>query len=79
MDEIEHFDQDAFLVRIGAQIGKVRRSKAYSQDRLALEAGLARGTLSKIERGLVEPKVTTIAKIALVLKVPFRRFFDVTI
>ena len=47
------FDKRSLLRRLGAQIAKVRARKGYSQDRLYLEAGLARGTMSKIENGLV--------------------------
>lgn len=53
-----------YLKALGRKIAKARASKGYSQDRVALESGLARGTMSKIESGLVDPKATTLAKIA---------------
>ena len=79
MGDIDEFDQGTFLKRLGAHISKVRKSKGYSQDRAALEAGLARGTLSKIENGLVEPKVSTLARVALVLGVPYKKLFEIEI
>ena len=77
MDDLDDFNKKAFLIRLGKQIARVRKSKAYSQDRACLEAGLTRGALSKIEQGKVEPKVTTLAILALVLDVPFKKLTDV--
>ncbi len=77
MKDIDDFNADEFLVRLGKNIAKIRTSKGYSQDRACLEAGFARGTLSKIERGLVEPKVTTIARLAIILGVPYKKLHEV--
>lgn len=75
--EIEDFDKIAFLKRLGAHIAKVRKSKGYSQDRVCLEAGLSRGAVSKIEAGKVEPKVSTLALIAITIEVPLKKLTDV--
>ena len=77
MDSVDDFNKNAYLVRLGKNIERVRKSKAYSQDRASLEAGLARGTLSKIEQGKVEPKITTLVLLAFVLGVPAKRLIDV--
>lgn len=74
--DIDEFDKQEFLVKLGSRIAKLRRSKGYSQDRACLEAGMSRVALSKIESGKVEPKISTIAIIALVIDVPLRRFLD---
>jgi transcriptional regulator with XRE-family HTH domain len=77
MQEDENdFDQEVFLSRLGTHIAKVRASRGYSQDRLCLEAGLARGTLSKIENGLVDPKASTLARTAETLGVPLKKLMD---
>lgn len=73
----EDFDKDEFLERLGAQVAKVRRSKGYSQDKTCLEAGLARGTLSKIENGLVELKISTLALVAITIGVPLKKLVDI--
>lgn len=75
----EDFHKKDFLERLGKQIAKVRRSKGYSQDRVCLEADLVRGTLSKIENGLVEPKVSTLALalVAITLGVPLKKLVEV--
>ncbi len=77
MKDPEDFEKEEFLERLGKHIAKVRRSKGYSQDRTCLEAGLARGTLSKIENGLVEPKISTFALVAITIGVPLKKLTDV--
>jgi len=75
--DAEEFNKRRFLKDLGAQIAKIRRSKGYSQDRTCLEAGLSRGALSKIESGRVEPKVSTLALLAITIDVPLRRLLDI--
>lgn len=72
----EEFDHEGYRRTLGARIAKVRKSKAYSQDKLCLEAGFARGTLSKIESGQVDPKASTMSRIAATLGVPIGKLME---
>ena len=65
-----------FLKKLGAHIAKVRKQRGYSQDRVYLEGGFSRGTLSKIENGLSSPEVFTLARIAEVLDVPLKKLIE---
>lgn len=69
-------DKARYLKKLGANVAKVRKQKGYSQDRVYLEGGFSRGTLSKIENGLTSPEVFTIVRIAEVLGVPVRKLID---
>lgn len=71
--ELEH---DELLRRFGEHIARLRSSKGYSQDRLQLESGLARGTVSKIENGLRDARVSTLIKIAHTLGVPPKKILE---
>lgn len=75
--DAEDFKKDKFLKVLGANIAKVRKSRGFSQDRVCLEAGFSRGALSKIEAGRVEPKITTIALIAITIDVPISKLVNV--
>ncbi len=66
-----------FLKNLGLHVAKIRKKKGYSQDRLYLEAGFSRGTISKIENGLVDPKASTMKKIADTIGVPLPILFDI--
>ncbi len=72
----EEFDSETYLGSFGARLAKLRASKGYSQDRLSLEAGFARGTMSKIESGKVDPKLTTLARISETLDIPLKKLLD---
>lgn len=74
--KIGDMDKKRFLKDLGTHIAKVRKQKGYSQDRLYLEGGFSRGTLSKIENGLSSPEVFTLARIAEVLEIPIKRLIE---
>lgn len=61
---------------VGLQIRSYREAKKISQEQLADRAGLATGTIGKIERGINNPKADTLLRIAQELEVPCRMFFD---
>jgi len=69
----DEFDKKAYLKKFGEHLGKIRRSKGYSMDLLGDEAGLARGTISKIESGINDPKLSTLAKIAETLQISIEK------
>ena len=69
MHDDEDFNRDEFLRRAAIRLAELRKLKGYSQDRLALEAGLTRGAISKLEKGTVDPRISTLARIAHTLGV----------
>ena len=77
--DAEDFKKESFLRDLVKHISKVRKSKGYSQDRVCLEAGLSRGALSKIEAGRVEPKISTLALIAITIDVPLAKLTNIDI
>lgn len=74
----EDFDSKTYLNDFGKKLIQIRTSKGYSQDRLCNEAGFARGTVSKIESGKVDPKLTTLARIAETLGIPLKKLVDIS-
>ena len=77
--DAEDFIKDRFLKDLGNHIARIRKSKGYSQDRVCLEAGLSRRALSKIESGRVEPKISTLAIIAITIGVPLGKLTGIDI
>lgn len=49
---------------VGKNIRRLREDKDWSQEQLAAETGLHRTYISGIERGVRNPTVTIIAKVA---------------
>jgi transcriptional regulator with XRE-family HTH domain len=62
--------------RVGLNVKNVRRKRGLSQEGLAFECGLHRTYVSGVERGIRNPTVVVLEKIAEALKVPAGRFLD---
>jgi len=58
--------------RVGDSIRKTRESKGLLQRELAAAAGLPLRTIGRIERGEVDVRLSTLAKIAVALGVPLK-------
>lgn len=55
--------------RLGRNVKRLREERGLSQEALAFEAELHRTYVSGVERGVRNPTVTVIEKIAIALKV----------
>lgn len=54
---------------LGSILREVRRSRGWSQERLAERSGLDRSYVGEIERSLVSPTLATLEKLATALEV----------
>ena len=64
------------LKDLGQQVRLIRRKQGISQENLAHIAGLDRTYVGGIERGLRNPSLRNINKIAKALKVPIKDLFN---
>jgi transcriptional regulator with XRE-family HTH domain len=55
--------------RVGANVRHIREGQGISQEELADRAGIHRTYISGVERGIRNPTVTVLEKIAKALKV----------
>lgn len=70
-------DQEQALCKaFGEHLAKVRRSLGWSQDKLALEAGLARSYVGDVERGRRNIALVNIVKIADTLDIRVEMLFE---
>ena len=56
--------------RVGLNLKRIRQERGLSQEELAFESGLHRTYISGVERGVRNPTVIVLEKIARALKVP---------
>ena len=54
---------------LGEKIRKLRKQKELSQEALATEAGINSNHLSRLERGVFQPSIEVLKKLALSLEV----------
>lgn len=64
------------LQLFGAHLAKLRKSLGWSQERLAIESGLARSYVGGIERGERNLSLINICKLAETLGVPPSEMFN---
>ncbi len=58
---------------LSENIRQLRGQRGLSQERLALEAGVDRTLVSKIERVIANPTLEVLLKLAIALQVPVAR------
>ena len=63
------------LLKIGERIKKLRKEKGLTIKELAKKTGISEGFISKAERCINSPSLTTLQKIANILEVPINYFF----
>lgn len=62
-------DYKVYTKTFGKVLQSMRLKKGFSQEKLALECGLDRTFISMLERGLRQPSLTTLVKIANTLQI----------
>jgi transcriptional regulator with XRE-family HTH domain len=60
---------------LGARVRDLRRSRGWTLEQAAVQAGLARSTLSKIENGQMSPTWEALKKLATGLGIPVPQLF----
>lgn len=66
------------LKALGKRIAYLRKQKGMNQEDFADVSGKMINTISNIERGLSDPKVTTLMSIAKALDIPIEELFSET-
>ncbi len=62
--------------RVGINVRRIREERGYSQEGLAFECGLHRTYISGVERGIRNPTILVLDRIASGLEVPAARLLD---
>lgn len=68
--------EKAYLELFGKHLQRIRKEKGFSQETLGLDAELGKNQIGMIERGEINTTVSTIKKIADVLKVHPKELLD---
>ena len=71
-------DYSMISKKISLKVKFERLKKDLSQEELALNAGLSRNAIWKIETGRVSPTIETLEKIANALEIDFNTLTDVS-
>lgn len=69
-------EKEAYLYAFGKHLAEIRRNKKFSQEQLAFTADIDLGTLSKLERGLLNLSVYNSYKLTKALNITQSELFD---
>ena len=69
-------DQSQLVSAFAANLRKLREKKGYSQEELASRAGLDRTYVSGCERGVRNPSLISLEKLASAMDIPAKDFLD---
>lgn len=64
------------MAELGKNLRAARQNLGLTQEEVAERSGVQAGEISRIERGLRDPKVSTLEKIARALELPAGRLLD---
>ena len=62
--------------QLGLNVQRLRRERKWSQEEFAFECGIHRTYISGLERGIRNPTISVVARLAKTLKVPFGVLLD---
>ena len=64
-------------MRVEILLREIREERKMTLDTLAKLTGMSKGHLSKIERRETEPTITSLARIALALKIDITKLYKI--
>lgn len=70
------FVKDPYAQYRGSMIRRIRKSQNMILADLAQKTGLSLSFLSQVERGIINPSINSLRRIAFALETPVSRFFD---
>jgi len=69
-------EQDTYLKELGQKIQQIRKDKNITQQVLSMDSDIPVSQISAIENGKMNTTVSSLKRIATVLEVPVRSFFE---
>ncbi len=73
---MQYLKKPIILLFVGDRIRDVRKKKKMTQEDVAHKAGIAVSQVGRIERGKLNPGISTVFVIALALEVEPKELFD---
>ena len=73
---VSHIRDEELLKAFGRHLAKVRRRRKLTQKQVAMDAELEISQVSRMERGLINARLSSIAAVANALNVPLEDLFN---
>ncbi|WP_343069110.1 helix-turn-helix transcriptional regulator [Hyunsoonleella aquatilis] len=72
----ESANDKAFIKDFGANLRRIRKSKKMSMEDLSHVADMEYSQISRIERGVINTKISTVNALARALEIPVKDLFE---
>lgn len=72
------FDEEGVKL-LANKLKSVRKEQGFTQEKLSLDSGVALSQIARIELGLLNPRVSTIMRLARTMKIPVSKLFEFTL
>lgn len=69
-------DLSSVKIELGERVRKLRAERGLSQEYLAHETGFGRSSLSSIERGKKDVRISTLLKLAAIFEISLSQFLN---
>ena len=73
---MKYYRDEAFLLKFGQQLRRLRKEKGFSQEDLANECELPPSQIGRMERGQLNTAISYLPLIAKILEVPVKKLVD---
>jgi transcriptional regulator with XRE-family HTH domain len=73
---VNYLKNKEFCVAFGANLKQLRIAHGYTLRGFALEAEMEHSQISKIERGEINPTISTVLALSEALKLPIQEMFN---
>lgn len=76
MNKVEVMDNKEFNKQIGNRIIALRKERNLTMEKLAYGSDISKGGLSEIERGMKDPRLSTLCRLCETLEISLKDFFN---
>ena len=71
-----HVRDEKLLISFGQHLAKTRKKNGLSQEKLANSANVSLSQISRLERGIINPTLSTLSALAKAMKMPLATLLD---
>lgn len=76
MSDLDKVDRRNFVLQVGKNLQRIRRSKGLTQAQLAVDSNMEISQISRIERGVLNTSIGVLYEISKALNVSVQDFFE---
>lgn len=73
---VKNKEEIEFLIAFGKNLRRLRKTKGYTQEQLAIDLNIEISQISRIERGVINTSIGNINSISKILEIDIKELFE---